>query len=317
MNSQGHFESLYRILVETEELLSGMPANSQSGHASYEERIAAMNERGWDLREDETYAPVVDSPAEMGPAAAQDRPLSERIGPTHSSSISSSISASVSPSGAPAAVPQQQSRPGEGDIHLSPEERRRRLESIAEQVRSCQACPLSMGRTNAVPGEGALDPMVMIVGEGPGYHEDQQGRPFVGKAGNYLEKWLEAIGITREESAFIANIVKCRPPNNRDPKPEESEICSPYLRNQVALVRPRLILTVGRISTRILTGSTQGITRIHGTFFRYEGIPLVPTFHPSAVLRNPAYRRPVWEDLKKVRNWLIDNAGHRPQDSVE
>ena len=271
MNSQEHIESLYRILVQAEDLLSGAPARLQRPvHLSYEERVAALNERGWDLPADDAQQAVTDVPDSAG-----------------------------------------------AEKQLSAVERRRQLAGIAEQVRSCQACPLSMGRTQAVPGEGALDPMVMIVGEGPGYHEDQQGRPFVGNAGAYLDKWLEAIGITREESAFIANIVKCRPPNNRDPKPEESDVCSPYLRRQIALVRPRLILTVGRISTRILTGSTQGITRIHGTFFRYEGIPLVPTFHPSAVLRNPAYRRPVWEDLKKVRNWLIDHAGHRPQDSTE
>lgn len=277
-----------------------------AAHMSYEERVTAMSERGWDLREDDPQGTVAGEPGEAGSESGQDRPLSEQIGPSDGPSVSHSMH----PPAPPVA-------PAEDELQLSAEERRQRLETIAEQIRSCQACPLSMGRTNAVPGEGALDPMVMIVGEGPGYHEDQQGRPFVGKAGSYLDKWLEAIGITREESAFIANIVKCRPPNNRDPKPEETDICSPYLRQQVALVRPRLILTVGRISTRILTGSTQGITRIHGTFFRYEGIPLVPTFHPSAVLRNPAYRRPVWEDLKKVRNWLIDNAQHRPQDTAE
>lgn len=314
MNSQEHFESLYHILVQAEDLLSGAPARLQRPvHLSYEERVAAMNERGWDLPADDAQQAVTDVPGELSGAAQRDRPLSEQIGPSGASSITFSPTSTAPPQEgsrevANSAAPEQQ---------LSAEERRQRLARIAEQVRSCQACPLSMGRTQAVPGEGALDPMVMIVGEGPGYHEDQQGRPFVGNAGTYLDKWLEAIGITREESAFIANIVKCRPPNNRDPKPEESDVCSPYLRQQIALVRPRLILTVGRISTRILTGSTQGITRIHGTFFRYEGIPLVPTFHPSAVLRNPAYRRPVWEDLKKVRNWLIDHAGHRPQDSAE
>ena len=193
---------------------------------------------------------------------------------------------------------------------LSVDERYTRLQALAERIRTCEACPLSLGRTAAVPGEGVVDPLVMIVGEGPGYHEDQEGTPFVGRAGQYLDKWLEAIGLERSTNVFIANIVKCRPPNNRDPKPEEIDLCSPYLEEQIALVRPRLILTVGRISMRMLTGATQGITRIHGTFFKYHGIPLVPTFHPSAVLRNDSYRRPVWEDLKTVRNWLIDNAGH-------
>ncbi len=198
---------------------------------------------------------------------------------------------------------------GEGQPQ-SPEERLHRLDELAREIRECTKCPLSLGRTNAVPGEGVLDPLVMIVGEGPGAQEDAEGSPFVGRAGQYLDKWLEAIGLSRDKNVFIANVVKCRPPNNRDPKPEESDLCLPYLAEQISIVRPRLIVTVGRISTRILTGTSKGITRIHGTFYHYQGIPLVPTFHPSGVLRNPAWRRPVWEDLKSIRNWLIDNAGH-------
>ena len=192
----------------------------------------------------------------------------------------------------------------------SPEERRRRLSRIAEAISLCEKCPLFLGRTNAVPGEGVLDPMVMIIGEGPGAEEDAQGKPFVGNAGRYLDKWLSAIGLSRDINVYITNIVKCRPPNNRDPQPKERDTCAPYLVEQIDLIRPTMILTVGRISMRFLTGSTQGITRIHGQFFRYNGIPLVPTFHPSGVLRNPAWRRPVWDDLKSVRHWLIDNAGH-------
>lgn len=202
-----------------------------------------------------------------------------------------------------------------GGAHdLSHEERLRRLDELASEIRSCRRCPLGEGRTNAVPGVGALDPLVMIVGEGPGAQEDQQGLPFVGRAGQYLDKWLSAIGLDRETNVFIANIVKCRPPNNRDPESTESGACRPYLDEQIALVQPRMILTVGRISMRLLTGSEGRITRIHGTFYSYKGIPLVPTFHPSAVLRNQEYRRPVWEDLKKVRNWLVDNTGHSAPD---
>jgi DNA polymerase len=198
---------------------------------------------------------------------------------------------------------------------LSREERTRLLEELSDEIRVCRKCPLNMGRTNAVPGEGVVDPLVMIVGEGPGAQEDAQGVPFVGNAGQYLDKWLAAIGLARGENVYIANIVKCRPPNNRDPNPEESDTCLPFLERQIELVRPRLILTVGRISMRILAGTTHGITRAHGTFYQYRGIPLVPTFHPSGVLRNPAWRRPVWEDLKSVRNWLIDNAGLVPPDT--
>lgn len=200
------------------------------------------------------------------------------------------------------------------DADLPREERLRRLEELAVAIRSCTRCPLHEGRTKAVPGAGVLDPLVMIVGEGPGAQEDRQGIPFVGRAGQYLDKWLAAIGLDRNTNVFIANIVKCRPPNNRDPETVESSACRPYLDEQIEIIRPRMILTVGRISMGLLTGSEGRITRIHGTFYSYKGIPLVPTFHPSAVLRNPDYRRPVWDDLKKVRNWLVDNAGHSAPD---
>lgn len=197
---------------------------------------------------------------------------------------------------------------------LAKEVRMHRLEELAAEIRSCTRCPLGEGRLNAVPGAGLLDPLVMIIGEGPGAQEDQQGIPFVGRAGQYLDKWLSAIGLDRETNVFIANIVKCRPPNNRDPESAESDACRSYLDEQIDLVRPRMILTVGRISMRLLTGSEGRITRIHGSFYSYKGIPLVPTFHPSAVLRNSEYRRPVWDDLKTVRNWLVDNAGHSAPD---
>lgn len=221
--------------------------------------------------------------------------------------------------GAPAATgapaepdPEPLSRRHDPYRDISLEERQDRLNALAAGVRECARCALSMGRTISVAGEGVLDPLVMFVGEGPGRDEDLSGRPFVGAAGQYLDRWLSAIGLSRETNTYITNIVKCRPPNNRDPQPEESDACMPWLTEQIALVRPRMIVTLGRISTRILTGTAQGITRIHGTFFSWQGIPLVPTFHPSAVLRRDEWRRPVWEDLKSVRNWLTDHAGHQP-----
>ncbi len=184
---------------------------------------------------------------------------------------------------------------------LSSEERRRRLDELATQVLSCRACRLCENRINAVPGEGVLDPRVMIIGEAPGAREDASGRPFVGPAGNYLDKWMAAIERQRGEDLFIGNIIKCRPPENRDPFPDEIATCIPYLHKQIELIRPRAILTVGRISTHILTGTEEGIGRLHGRLFRYMDVPLIPTYHPSGVLRNPKFRAPVWEDLKKLR----------------
>ena len=206
----------------------------------------------------------------------------------------------------------QRATDGEGTPdRLDRDARLHALEALAAKIRDCRLCPLSLGRTNAVPGYGPLDPLVLVVGEGPGANEDAEGEPFVGAAGQYLDKWLAAIGLSRETNAFIANIVKCRPPGNRDPKPDEITTCAPYLQQQIELIRPRLILTVGRVATRVLTGVTTGITRIHGTFYEYEGYPVVATFHPSAVLRNPGWRAPVWQDLQAVRDWLIAEAGHQ------
>jgi len=182
------------------------------------------------------------------------------------------------------------------------------LERLAAEVVGCVRCGLHERRTRAVPGEGASRPRVLVVGEGPGFEEDRTGRPFVGPAGQYLDRWLKAVELDRSTGCFITNIVKCRPPGNRDPLPEESEACRPFLERQVALLRPQAILTVGRISTQILTGRSIGIGALRGQVYEYRGIPLVGTYHPSAVLRNPALRKPVWEDLKLLRS-VLDRRG--------
>jgi DNA polymerase len=181
------------------------------------------------------------------------------------------------------------------------------LEELGRQVLQCRKCRLSESRTNGVPGEGVLDPKVMIIGEAPGAREDASGSPFVGKAGNYLDKWMAAIDLYRDRDLFIGNVIKCRPPENRDPLPDETALCIPYLRRQIELIRPRAILTVGRISTHILTETQEGIGKLHGRMFRFMNIPLIPTYHPSGVLRNPQYRAPVWEDLKKLRALIEDH----------
>lgn len=144
----------------------------------------------------------------------------------------------------------------------------------------------------------------MIIGEGPGADEDRTGRPFVGPAGQYLDKWLSAIGLDRNTNCFIGNIVKCRPPGNRDPEPAESLACRSYLDRQIALLKPKAILTVGRISSQLLIGSSEGIGRLRGNTYAYRGIPLIPTYHPSGVLRNPDYRGAVWEDLRRLQALL-------------
>jgi DNA polymerase len=182
------------------------------------------------------------------------------------------------------------------------------MEGIAADIRSCHSCPLGAGRTKAVPGEGAENPLVLVVGEGPGYDEDRTGRPFVGPAGQLLDKMLASIGLRREQNCFIANVVKCRPPGNRDPEPEELLSCASYLDRQLRCLKPRAILCVGRISTNSLLGNIerQSIRSLRGRFFDcfiqgFGSVPLIATYHPSALLRNEEWKRPAWEDLKMLR----------------
>ena len=178
------------------------------------------------------------------------------------------------------------------------------VEEIAEAVKNCKKCQLASTRNLAVPGEGVLNPIVLVIGEAPGGEEDESGKPFVGKAGKYLDKWLSAIDLFRDTNVFIANVVKCRPPANRDPSPLEIDACFPYLRDQIKLLKPKAILALGRISAKILTASESGIGRLRGKAHYYDNIPLVATYHPAAVLRNQDYRKEVWDDLKLLKDLL-------------
>ena len=183
------------------------------------------------------------------------------------------------------------------------------LQNIARKIANCNRCRLCGGRTNTVPGIGVPEPLVMVIGEGPGADEDAKGEPFVGKAGQLLDKMLAAINLSRHTNCFIANIVKCRPPNNRDPMPDEADACRSFLDAQIGILKPRLILAVGRIAAQNLLNTTTGINKLRGQFFEYRGIPLLPTYHPSALLRNEDLKRPAWEDLKKFRARLEEITG--------
>jgi len=184
--------------------------------------------------------------------------------------------------------------------------REEQLDMVAEEIQTCTRCALASARTRPVPGQGVLDPLVMLIGEAPGADEDRTGVPFVGRAGQYLDKWLSAIGLDRQRDCFIGNVIKCRPPRNRDPLPEETALCIPFLERQVDIIRPAVILALGRIAGRILSGRNAGLGSLRGDIFTYRGIPVIPTYHPSGVLRNQEYRRPVWEDLQRLRSLLGD-----------
>lgn len=175
------------------------------------------------------------------------------------------------------------------------------IESIAKKIAECSRCKLCSTRTNVVPGEGVKNPAVLVIGEGPGADEDESGRPFVGKAGQLLDKMLAAIQLDRTKNCFIANIVKCRPPNNRDPEAEEAEACSSFLQAQIAVLKPAMILCVGRIAAQNLLKTQTGINRLRGSFYDLNGIPVLCTYHPSALLRNADLKRPAWEDLKMFK----------------
>ncbi|WP_372847082.1 uracil-DNA glycosylase family protein [Pontiella sp.] len=174
------------------------------------------------------------------------------------------------------------------------------VEAIAAHVAGCTNCELCQSRTMTVPGEGKTDsPDILFVGEGPGAEEDAQGRPFVGKAGQLLSKMIDAMGYTREE-VYIANVVKCRPPGNRKPVREEMDLCLPYLRRQIELIKPKVIVGLGGTAMEGLLGRPAGITRMRGVWQEYEGIKLMPTFHPSYLLRDPSKKKEAWADLKLV-----------------
>lgn len=179
-----------------------------------------------------------------------------------------------------------------------PEQRWRELEC---EVAACTACELHRTRTQTVFGTGSHSAKWMVIGEAPGASEDQQGKPFVGKAGQLLTEMLRALGLQRDE-VFIANILKCRPPNNRDPKPSEVDACEGFLKQQVAMVKPKIILAVGRIAAQNLLKTEAPVSRLRGRVYRYGNIPLVVVYHPAYLLRSPIEKRKAWEDLQLAMN---------------
>ncbi len=183
------------------------------------------------------------------------------------------------------------------------------LSEIEEEVKSCKKCPLFRTRKNYVFGEGNINADIMFVGEAPGEEEDNQGRPFVGKAGKKLTEMIKAMGFERKD-VFIANIVKCRPPGNATPTPAIRRTCFPYLQKQIAIIQPKVLIALGNVAAQTLLNTKETITRLRGNFGKYQGIPVMPTYHPSYVIRNYtiAVRKAVWEDLKKVMALLNENS---------
>ncbi len=176
------------------------------------------------------------------------------------------------------------------------------LDKLAEEISKCTRCGLHRGRTNVVPGEGPEHADILLIGEAPGFHEDQQGRPFVGSAGKFLEELLESIGLARTD-VFIANVIKCRPPKNRDPLPEEIESCRPFLDRQVELLKPKVIVTLGRFSMARAFPNAR-ISRTHGQPRKIDGVVYYPMYHPAAALHQPSLRQVIAEDMKRIPELL-------------
>jgi DNA polymerase len=174
------------------------------------------------------------------------------------------------------------------------------LDEFNSMICTCTKCPLGHTRTNFVFGVGNPHAEIVLIGEAPGAEEDAQGEPFVGRAGQLLNKILEAINFKREE-VYICNILKCRPPNNRDPQPEEIDACEPHLWKQIELIQPKLILCLGRISAQVLLKTNASLTELRAKVHNYRGIPMMVTYHPAALLRNPHWKRPTWEDVQRFR----------------
>lgn len=179
------------------------------------------------------------------------------------------------------------------------------LDELREKIKHCQKCPLGMTRTNFVFGEGNPKADIMVIGEAPGADEDAQGRPFVGKAGQLLTKILASVGFQRED-VFIGNINKCRPPGNRTPSKNEVDACEPYLIKQIELIKPKFILALGLTAANTLFKSNYKMGDIRGKLFDYNGIQTLVTYHPAALLRNPGWKKPVWDDMKLLRKLYDD-----------
>jgi uracil-DNA glycosylase family 4 len=191
----------------------------------------------------------------------------------------------------------------EAELFGGPMARATTLDDIAEMVRTCTRCPLYATAINPVPGEGSATAELMCIGEAPGATEDETGRPFVGPAGKLLTEILRAIKLSREE-VFIANVMKHRPPGNRNPIPDEIRACTPYLLRQVELIRPKVILALGTFAAQTLLDTNVPIGKLRGAMHWFHGTPLIATYHPAALLRNPGWKKPTWEDVKLIRRIL-------------
>jgi len=255
----------------------------------------------WKLEEGETTAEVSASIlSELVPQKQETKSVAmpKQVSPEHKIAKTKTAMPATTPAQDP--IPSSDSQPS-----ATASDRDIALQNLANQIKACTACPLHSGRIQAVPGQGNSTPEIMFIGEAPGADEDEKGLAFVGRAGQLLTKMIEAMGYTRDE-VFIANVNKCRPPNNRKPLREEMDTCLPYLRQQVAILQPKVIVALGATAVEGLVpeSASEKISVLRGNWLSFEGIPLMPTYHPAYLLRSPTMKKPVWEDLQAVLHKL-------------
>jgi DNA polymerase len=217
---------------------------------------------------------------------------------------SAAVPGVVSPSALSVSAPTAPEPTGGGALPVLPTS----YTELRDTALSCTRCRLAEGRTNVVFSDGAERARLMVVGEAPGANEDKTGLPFVGQAGKFLDLLLATVDLSREDSVYICNVIKCRPPGNRNPMPDEIESCSPYLEKQIELVQPEVLLAVGTFAAQLLTGRQKiALGKLRGEVHNYQGVPLVVTYHPAALLRNPKWTRAFWDDLQLLRG-VMDSA---------
>lgn len=239
----------------------------------------------------------------MGAASGSEAEVSGSAGkPAEESSTGSRTASSGEVPSDAATKPTRGSASHDADAPLPDD-----YEALRDLALGCTRCRLSEGRTQVVFSDGPRDARLMVVGEAPGANEDRTGLPFVGAAGRLLDLMLASVDLSRERNAYICNVLKCRPPGNRDPLPDEIDSCAPWLRRQIELVRPEVVLGVGSFAARWLTGSQSPLGKLRGSVYSYQGVPVVVTYHPAALLRNAGWTRATWDDLQLLRQ-IMDGA---------
>ncbi len=209
--------------------------------------------------------------------------------------------AASAPTGTERAAAASTERPATDTVAPPPDIGGSDYPALKAAAEACQLCRLARTRTHVVFSDGNPNARLMVVGEAPGANEDKTGLPFVGQAGKLLDLLLASVGLSRQDSVYICNVLKCRPPGNRDPMADEIELCAPYLKRQIALVAPEVILAVGTFAAQLLTAANRPLGKLRGSVYSYEGVPLVVTYHPAALLRNSGWTRSTWDDLQLLR----------------